>query len=121
MATVKPSRRSLLAALALLLGATGCPLPPRDTGFDAEKLCALQEEARRTNDRAAFLAAVRHELGVPSEDVRFDQHSALVRTASFFVEEVGWYIAGPGAEIPGNYEPGFEHVRACVYRYRFAG
>lgn len=110
-----------LTALAWTLGA--CTWPPRDTGFDADKLCALHVAARESGDNSEFLLAVERELGVEPSSIRPDREGDgfFVKTSEFFVEEQGFFIAKPGAVLLRSTDPSFEPLRSCFHRYRRRG
>ena len=112
-------KRGFAFFLASMLA--GCTWAPRDTGFDAENLCALHVKARDTGKHSEFLTAVARALDVEPANIRLADDGVFVETSEFFVEQQGFFIARPGADLRADGDPSFEHVRACIYRYKVVG
>lgn len=117
--------RSLV--LGLVLGvASGCI--PRLDGreFDVTALCNTADRLFKAEgkERSGILAELERQVPVApkSVDVNSEFKGMFIRMGGRWVEEWGYFIAQPGAVLPGpEADPAFWLIEQCLYRYHIKG
>jgi hypothetical protein len=117
--TIRPE--NLARGLAVLASTmlTACSAGPVPDDLDTERLCHIVASAPVGDP--AVLSEVARQFRVEQRRLRCDENGIYVPRSTFFVEELGIFLARPGVVPPTASDPSFTPVSQCVYRYRVAG
>lgn len=93
-----------------------------ESKIDADGLCGIAETAFAKQDFRVLLPALEKQLHVKKKDMRITEQGVYVPVWHRFVEEDGYFLLRPGANIVLRAgDPAFVRVKACLFRYHIKG
>ncbi len=108
------------AALAGLI--TSCSNRIDESSIEVDRLCALADTAFKNQDFGGLLPALEKQFHVEKDKMRITDQGIFIPMKERFVEEKGYFLARPGANIIlRSSDPALVRMKSCIFRYHIKG
>ncbi len=114
---------SILLAVAVVAAVTtSCSNKIDESKIEVYKLCALADTAFDKKAFSRLLPELERQFHADAKNMRIAEKGIFIPLRSCFVEESGYFLAKPGANIvlKGG-DPALSRVKGCLFRYRIKG
>ncbi len=111
-----------LLATTLVAVMTSCSNTMDESKIDADRLCALADAAFAKKDFSDLLPELEKQFHVDAKNMRIAEQGIFIPLKGRFVEESGYFLARPGANIILKVgDPVMSRVKGCLFLYRIKG
>ncbi len=114
--------KSLICVLMLVALISSCSNKINESSIDVDRLCALADAAFVKKNFGDLLPELEKQFHADAKNMRIADQGIFIPLKGRFVEESGYFLARPGANIILKVgDPVMSRVKGCLFRYRIKG